>query len=121
MSTLNRPPKRRRLDLSTDPRAYRDRIPLEDDYEVVQARTSRLSGQGRLPTESARSPLRGRTTWTVGTTWAPEDDPELDLDPNDGWYDEVMDADVGDLLDGRPQQDPAKPRARRSQASVSPC
>lgn len=88
---------------------------------MVQARTSTLAGQGRLPTDSNRSPLRGRTTWTIGSAWAPEDDPELDLDSDDGWYDEAMEADIGDLMDGNIQQESAKPKARRSQASVSGC
>lgn len=121
MSNTERPTKRRRqetLDPRSNPRVYRDRIPLEDDYEVVQARTSTLSGQGRLPTDSIRSSLKGRTTWTVGTSWAPEDDPELDLDPSDDWYDEAMGADVGDILDDHLHHHTAKQRGRRSQASV---
>lgn len=95
-----------------------DRIPLEDDFEVLQARTSSLHGPGNLPFDSARSPLRGQTTWNVGNTWAPEDDPELALDSDDSWYEIQMEADVGDLIDSAPVDERSRPRPRKSQASV---
>lgn len=124
MSSRSRPSKRARQqgpNPRSDPRVYTDRIPLEDDFEVVQARTSTLVNRGRNPQDSIRSPLKGRTTWTIGSSWAPEDDPELSLNPNDEWYNDAIDADVGDLLDRSlpPQVNAAKQKGKRSQASVS--
>lgn len=123
MSNQSRPSKRPRQhcpDPRAEPRVYRNRIPLEDDFEVVQARTSSLVGQGRLPKDSTRSDLRGKTTWTVGSSWAPEDDPELSLDPNDEWFNEAIEADVGDIIDGStpPKLTSAKQKVKRSLASV---
>lgn len=100
------------------PNIHRDRIPLDDDFEIIQARTSSLSGPGRLPFDSARSPLKGRTTWSIGSSWAPDDDPELDLDPDDAWYDQEMEADVGEVIDLPPVELNTRPKKKKSQASV---
>lgn len=109
------PPKRPRLGPST----YHDRIPLENDFEVLHARTSALTGPGRFPTDTARSPLKGRTTWTIGDTWAPEDDPEFSLDPDGECFDEEMDADIGDIINAVDSQAGTATRPQRSKASVS--
>ena len=76
---------------------YHDRIPLEEDFETVTARTVSLSGPNGLPTTAHRSSVS--SSWTVGDAWAPEDDDEFSLDPDHGWYDEAVEADVGELLD----------------------
>ncbi|KJA18008.1 hypothetical protein HYPSUDRAFT_115767, partial [Hypholoma sublateritium FD-334 SS-4] len=92
--------------------SYHDRIPLEDDYEVLKARTV-SSGPNNMPIETATSILP--LTWTFGNSWAPDDDLEYSLDPDDGWYDEVLEADVGDVMEKVMM---AKGKKKRSEASV---
>lgn len=100
---------------------YIDRIPLEDDFEVIHARSSHLTSRNE-PVDSSRSPLKGRTTWTLGNFWAPDDDEELALDDTDDRYNEELMADVfnsrpAPLDSGRPTR---KRRTRvRSRISVS--
>lgn len=72
---------------------YRDRIPLEDDYEVIHARSAHLTSRN-MPTDSARSPMKGRTSWTFGNLWAPDDDEELALDETDEMYNAEVAADI---------------------------
>lgn len=110
-----RPTKRIRVGSNV----HMDRIPLEDDFEVVQARTSSLRGPGHLPTDSARWPMKGHTSWTVGDTWAPEDDLELALDPHDGWFDEEMEADIGEVMDMPTVDVNRKQRRKKSHISVT--
>ncbi|KAF9471895.1 hypothetical protein BDN70DRAFT_819429 [Pholiota conissans] len=99
---------------------YRDRISLEDDIEIVHSRMPGLTSWN-APKVAPRSPLRGRTTWTIGRAWAPEDNEELALDDCGDWYDEEVDADVFDSRPSREGEEsfraPSKKR-RRSQASV---
>lgn len=110
------PPKRQRPNGTT--RSQFDRIALQDDYEVLQARTSSLGSRGQI-FETPKSPMKGRTAWTVGEDWTPEDNHELALDDDDGWYKEEMDADVGEVMD-RPIVEKEPPmKKKRSQASVS--
>lgn len=95
-----------------------DRIGLNDDFEVVQARTASVTGRGHI-VDSAKSPLKGRTTWTVGDSWAPEDDSEFDLDPDSEGYDEEVETGLQRALPPEgPQEEPLK-KKRRTQASVS--
>ncbi|KAF9472815.1 hypothetical protein BDN70DRAFT_818108 [Pholiota conissans] len=95
---------------------YHDRISLEDDLEVIHARSSRLTARN-MATESFRTPLKGRTTWNIGTTWAPEDDKELALDDSGDWFDVEM---QGDLFDSGPSraQDQPKKKYKRSGTST---
>lgn len=98
---------------------YYDRIPLEDDFEVIHARSSHLTRRNE-PIDSSRSPMKGRTTWTYGNKWAPDDDADLALDDTGDRFNEEILADVFDsrptLLDsGRP----ARKRRVRSGVSVS--
>lgn len=96
------------------------RIPLDDDYEVVQARTSSLRWGPGLPVDSPRDELRGFTTWEVGTSWAPEDDPEFNLDKDSEQHDRELETELGtvlDRLDKWSQKESAK--KKRSEASVS--
>lgn len=90
--------------------SYHDRIPLDDDFEVVKARTV-SSGPNNIPIETTGSIFP--STWTFGNNWAPDDDLEYSLDPDDGWYDEVLEADVGDVMEEVP-----KKKKKRSEASV---
>lgn len=110
------PPKRQRRGGTT--RSQFERISLQDDYEVLQARTSSLGSRGQI-FETPKSPMKGRTAWTVGESWAPEDDTELSLDADDGWFDEEMDADVGEVMDRPIVEEQPRSRKKRSQASVS--
>lgn len=93
---------------------YHDRIPIEDDYETVQAHTASRTAS----THTAALDLGNfavPSPWTIGTSWAPEERDDFCLDPNDEWYDEAVEADVGDVMD-----DIVAPKAKkkRSQASV---
>ena len=95
-----------------------DRIPLEDDFEVIHARSSQLSYRN-APIDLSRSPLKGVTTWSVGGSWAPDDDEELALDETDELYNKEV---MADIFDSRPTKAhsvrPKRKRPIRSQISV---
>lgn len=93
--------------------SYHDRIPLENDFEVVQARTVSLTSRKaaiNLDVSSMPSP------WTVGSSWAPEDNFEFSLDPDDGWYDEAVEINIEDLIE---QVAAVKPKKQKTHVSVS--
>lgn len=102
--------KRSRVDVGG---SYRDQIPLEEDFEVVNARTASLSGPNNLPMAMERSSLS--STWTIGDSWAPEENHDFSLDPDDGWYDEAVKANVCDVME---ELVAPKKRNKRSEASV---
>lgn len=93
---------------------YHDRIPLEDDYDSVNVRSGSCAGPNRHPKDSAKTYVR--SAWTIGTSWAPEDNYEYALDADDGWFDEALEADVGDVMDGIPVV--PKQKKPRKEASV---
>lgn len=97
------------------------RIEDDDDFEVVKARTSSLHGPGGLPLDSAKSPLKGRTTWTEMDSWEPEDSTELDLDPDSAWFEEEMEAGFDKILpsETNAHEGLKVKRKKKSQASVS--
>ena len=78
-------------------RVYRDRIPLEEDFEVVRVQTVSRSGPNHITVETGRTSLP--SPWTIGSSWAPEDNLEFSLDPDDGWYNEALEADIVDTED----------------------
>lgn len=91
---------------------YHDRVVEEEDFEVVHSRASGLNSR-HIHVETPRSPQKGRTTWIVGDSWAPRDDPEVGLDPA-GWCDEEFAKEV---------TEPARPKSKkkkRSRVSVRP-
>lgn len=92
--------------------SYHDRIPLEEDYEVVQARTTSLTSR-QTAVDSEREILP--STWTLGDSWAPEESFEYSLDPDHGWYDEALYANVEDVIGDIYV---FKAKKKRSQASV---
>lgn len=93
--------------------SYHDRIPLEDDYEVVQARTASLTSRnGTINTPVSSLPAQ----WTIGSDWAPEESYEFSLDPDDEWFDEALDANVEDIME---EITIPKAKNKRSEASVS--
>ena len=97
---------------------YRDRIPLDDDYEIIHSRSSHLTSRN-IPVDSARSPMKGRTSWTVGNRWAPDDDEELALDETDAQYNAQISADVFDSVATSVDERPKRKRKRvRSRISV---
>lgn len=116
-STMSaRPRKRPKLTTATHHNSikstggfYHDRIPLEDDFEVFNVCTV-SSGPNHIPIETSKSFLP--STWTYGSSWAPDDDLEYALDPDDEWYDEVLEADVMDEVIM------PKTKKKRSEASV---
>lgn len=93
------------------------RVPLDDDYELVQSRTSALRWTSTKAVDSPRDELRGKTTWSVGDSWYPADDPEFALDDNSDWYEEELEKDVGDVLERIDLQE--KTKKDRSESSVS--
>lgn len=101
-------PKRARNDYGG---SYRDRLPLEEDFETVNVRTGSCAGPNKHPKDSGRSYVR--SAWTVGTSWAPEESYEYALDADDGWFDEVLEGDVMDEIIVVPKQ-----KKQRSLASV---
>ena len=66
-----------------------------------------------------RSPLHASDpTWTAATSWEPLDDPELALDPNSDWYDEVVGGEVMEMNENIPTVALLK-KQKRSKVSVS--
>lgn len=91
--------------------SYHDRIPLEHDFETVQARTASLTSRGAavdLDISALPSP------WTVGSSWAPEESYEFSLDPDDGWYDEAIKANIEDVM-----EEFATPKLKKRRTHVS--
>ncbi|KJA22459.1 hypothetical protein HYPSUDRAFT_202045 [Hypholoma sublateritium FD-334 SS-4] len=105
-----RPSKRSRTHLGG---TYRDTIPLEDDFEVIEARTASLTG----PNNTARSSeqIIVNLSWTLGNSWAPEESHEYSLDPDNKSFEEALEADVGDVMANVLLP---KTKKGRSQASV---
>ncbi len=65
-----------------------------------------------------RSPHHGLdSTWITATSWEPLDDPELALDPDGEWYDEVVSGDVMQPNDNIPQV-PLPKKQKKSEVSV---
>lgn len=93
---------------------YHDRIPLEEDYETVQAETaSRTAFNHTAAVDLGSFPVP--SPWTMGSSWAPEERDDFSLDPNDEWYDEAVEADIGDVMEHIAIP---KGKKKRSQASV---
>lgn len=94
--------------------SYHDRVVDTNDFEVVHSRELRLNPRGRY-VETPRSPQKGRTSWTVGSTWAPVDDTQLGLDPSGDWCDEEYEKEVTE--EPRPTT-AKKPKKQKSRVSV---
>lgn len=94
------------------------RLRLDDDYEVVQSRTASLQWNHNTASDSPRDKLRGQTTWTVGDSWGPEDDPEFALDKSSQRHDDELEQDIGKVLDKMEPKKPEKIKKARSEASV---
>ncbi|KJA13849.1 hypothetical protein HYPSUDRAFT_209191 [Hypholoma sublateritium FD-334 SS-4] len=94
-------------------RVYRDRIPLEEDFEVIRVRTASRSGPNKTTIETGRISIP--SPWTVGCSWAPEDDPEFSLDPDDEWYNEALEADIVDTED----TDVVIPKKKKKRSQLS--
>ena len=106
--------KRQRISTSG---VYRDRVELDDDIEVIHSREAGLSSSRRVPTESPRSPQKGRgTTWVLRDSWGPADSTEVGLDPSTAWFDEQMEAPVTE----NPQPPPKKKRIKSTQVVCLP-
>ncbi len=69
---------------------------LRDNFDVIEARTTSLRGPNK--TASNTNQYVVDLPWTLGTSWAPEESHEYTLDPDNEWYDEVLEADVGDVM-----------------------
>jgi hypothetical protein len=107
MTTSSRPSKRQRPD---DGGSYHETIPFLDDFHAIHAR------EGRMAERSLQH--ASDKAWMTATSWGgPPDDPELALDPNGDWYDEMVDAEVMEQTDVNPVV--ALPKKKRSKVSVS--
>lgn len=75
----------------------RDRVELDQDFEVIYSYEVAVSAGGCIY-KTPQSPQKSRTTWTFEELWIPEDDTEIDLDKNgEGFYQELM----GEMSDSR--------------------
>lgn len=100
------------------PSTYRDQIPLDGaEFDTIEYRTTSGDDAGT----STRSMLAGATIWESTTSWAPEDDPQLDLDLDGHMFDEAMAADVGETFDFASFQalPPAKTRTKKPKSEAS--
>src|SRR5690348_6457839 len=94
--------------------AYRERIDLEDDLEVVHARTSHVNARG-VTIDTPPSPQRTCTTWILRNSWGPEDNTEFALEQSDDWVNVAVDSEVfehSEVL--QPVKAPKKRRSKRS-------
>ena len=89
-----------------------DRVPLENDFHIIKARTEGNSGTTYLPMHSGKSVWS--SPWTTGSSWEPEENYEFSLDPDHIQYDAVVDAELADVM----EELPTKKKKKRSQASV---
>lgn len=94
--------------------AYLDRIPLEEDFEAVQAHTTSRTAFNHAAADLRSFPVP--SPWTIGRSWAPEESTEFSLDPDAEWYDEALEANIADVMESI---EIPSTRRRRSQASVS--
>lgn len=99
--------------------SYRDRAPLGHDIEVVHSREAHLTTQRGFAVETPRSPQRGRTTWSIGDSWAPLDDYEIGLDPNGEWHDEEFARDGIGAHPAPSEGPPSQQKAKRARSRVS--
>jgi hypothetical protein len=77
--------------------AFRDAVPLPDDYSIVHAREGRFKriGNGVLPALTERTTHHEHdTAWSTATSWTPFDDPDFALDPNGDSYNDVLSREV---------------------------
>jgi hypothetical protein len=94
---------------------YRDRADDGNDFEIVTARESyQLPSRGQIH-QTERSEQRGLTSWSVGDSWMPEDNPELGLEQDFAAYDAAI---VEEIFqeDGEPPT--TIPKKKKTQASV---
>lgn len=110
-----RPSKRKRAYGTS----YHDAVPLDDDYNQIQAREGRLRrvGSGFRTAPEQRSSLVANLTWDTMSSWTPPDDTEYALDLNGDLFDELLEANVMESTSPLPQ--PKK--KKRSKVSVSFC
>jgi len=100
-------------------------VPFLDDFSIIHAREGKLirAGNELLTAPAERSPQHEADdhTWNSASSWLPADDPDLALDPDGEWYDEVVDGGV--MEDSFPLDESAsinQPKKRvRSKVSVS--
>lgn len=90
---------------------YHNCVVKEEDFEVVYSHESGLN-HCQIHIETPQLPQKGRTTWIVSDSWAPQDDPEIGLDPA-GWCDEEFAKEVTE-----PARSKAKKKNKRSRVSV---
>lgn len=101
--------------------AYRDSVPMETDFDDIQSREGRLRRVGGnhnvFTAPLARTTHQELSDWTNTTAWAPMDDPDFALDPNDGaWYDEVVERDA--MQANGPDAQVQRKKYHRSKVSV---
>lgn len=104
--------------LDNGPSTYKDTVPLNDDDDFNTIQFTIAGGDNHV---SARSALDNQSDWAATTSWAPNDDPNLELDDDDCMFEDAMNVDVGESFTvPLPQvQPPRKARKPKSQASVS--
>ncbi len=85
--------------------SYHDRIPMEEDFEVIRVRTASLTTRNTTYNSEVASIA---LPWTVGSSWAPDDSQDFALDPNEEWFDEVVEANVEDVMAQRATAPKAK-------------
>jgi hypothetical protein len=111
----SRPSKRQRAD---DGGSYHETIPFLNDFHAVHAREGRLNYCARTAPPDRSLQHASDKAWMTATSWeGPPDDPELALDPNGDWYDQMVDGEVMELTDANPFV--ALPKKKRSKVSVS--
>ena len=86
--------------------AYHDPIPFTDDFSLIHAWEGKLLHiRNELLTAPAERSQHNNQTWDSASSWLPADDPQFALDPDGGWYDEVVDSGV--MEDNFPLYGPA--------------
>ncbi len=93
-----------------------DRVDIDDDFEVIHANQIASDSAGRIY-ETPRSPQKGRTMWTAGDSWGPQDNRDIALDETGAPYEEELSSEIYESRIFR--QSGVKPLKQKKKSKVS--
>jgi len=109
-----RPTKRPRTD-----HTYYDSVPLPQDFDFVYSSEADVRRPGHVNRTERSSQPTAVNSWNSAATWVTPDDPEFALDPDSQWYDEAVEADLGEQRERPAATSTKKKRKVNSYVSVS--
>ncbi|PPQ81057.1 hypothetical protein CVT25_014571 [Psilocybe cyanescens] len=99
--------------------AYHDPVPVFNDFDIIHHSEGSICniGGSAQPTRIHLSPERIAGAWEQVTFWSPPDDKNFALEPDEGWYNETLEAEVMEDLQPPPT---AKPKKKKSMVARRP-